>query len=132
MIIGTKRVNYRQPTGPRIVQVIFNADLRSQHNGLELMAKTAKVDVNRLPDGAIVCFINSARNKIKFLTANRTLAYYRSPDNRQIDLSALNFINAAFLIKGEVDYDSALRKSLEERIQAVRAPMAKEVVEVRL
>lgn len=115
MIVGTKRVDYHGNESARIVQVIYNVDFRQQHDGLRKVAMAAGVTLKKLTDGAIICFINTQRNKIKFLAPNGTLAYYKSPSGR-VDLAALNFVNHAFLIRGDVDYDIALRKSLEERL----------------
>lgn len=105
------------PSGAgRIVQVVMNTNLRAGHEGLAKLAKDLGVDVKRLQAGQYLIFINSRQDKLKVYTANNIVAYWRGDAGQRVSLDALRYVPQAFQAKGQLDYDTALRQSLSERL----------------
>jgi hypothetical protein len=101
----------------KVIQCFFDADMRNGHLGLAAIAKKDKIDVEQIEPGQYVVFLNSAKNRLKLYAANGIVAYYYKP-GMKIDLHVISEIPRAFLGSGRLDYDAALRKTLEKRIGA--------------
>jgi len=98
----------------RIVRVIFDADLRCSHDGLRETAKKLKVLVDDLHTGEYVVFINSKKNMLKLFAANNTIAHFKTPDQRKMNLNVIAQI-PKFFNGRELKYDDALKKVIEEQ-----------------
>jgi len=99
----------------KVIRVFLDADLRGQHNSLAKAAKKTKLNVENLVSGQYVVFVNRARDRIKIFAANNIIAYYKSPSGR-IDMHTIALIPQAFEGPSGLNYDKALRKSLEKRL----------------
>jgi hypothetical protein len=91
----------------RLLRVVFNADLRCSHDGLEKLAKSLKLDVAKLPVGQFVAFINARKTSIKLYAAGQTIAYFKMPRG-QLNLKILSVI-PKFFNGRELRYDDALK-----------------------
>lgn len=104
----------------------MNADLRSGHDGLASLAKQFEIDVRKLLPGEYLVFINSAKNKIKVYAANNVVAYLKLSNGGRVDLNSIRYIPQAFTASGQIDYDEALKRSIEEGMKKQRgySPLA--------
>lgn len=108
-----KKPKFGSVPKPKISQVFLGADMRCAHEGLSIVAKKYHIDTETLPDNHMLVFINSKRTIMKVFVAGNILAHVKR-DN--ISLAAICEIPRAFSYKGTVDYDEALRISLEKHI----------------
>lgn len=99
----------------RALQIFLNADLRCSHEGLTIIAKKEKIDVDKLVPGEYVIFINTQKNKVKLYAANQIVAYLRLPRGH-IDLRVIQLIPKAFESKGRIDYDQSLKEMLQREL----------------
>ena len=99
-----------------LVRVIFHADLRCGHDGLTKLAKSLKVNVTDLKVGEFVAFINNSKSAIKLYAAGQTIAYYRNPGKRQLNLKVLSVIPRFFNGK-ELQYNEALKEIITKEIK---------------
>jgi hypothetical protein len=75
-----------------IIRVYQDVNLGKAHDGLGLILKEDKV---KLGTGDFAIFINRRQDKIKCLTDNNVLCYYRSPHGR-LTMQSIQFIPEAF------------------------------------
>lgn len=102
---------------PRAVSIFMGADLRAGHVGLRALAQKHRVQLSALGSGECVVFINRARNKIKSYSFNGVISYVRFDDARRgVSIEALDELPRAFRSDGTLDYDRALRVSLEKKL----------------
>lgn len=106
----------------KLLYIFFDTDMRAQHDGLtERAKKEAKIKVQDLAPGSLLCFINRRRDRIKVLAgcaeqnSHGVLGYYKSPSG-SIDIQSLQFIPEAF-DGNRLTYDSMLRETLLERLE---------------
>jgi hypothetical protein len=111
----------------KTVHVVLGADLRGNHNVLEVQAKKHNLHLSRLRFGEAVLFINRKKDKLKSYSFNGVVSYIRFDDSgfdgsgrrgsrRGLDLDALNEIPRAFSPNGVLDYDKALKITLEKKL----------------
>lgn len=107
----------------KCVNVFLDVDMRSGHQGLTIYAKKKGVDLRAMNNGHAVVFINRARNKMKCYSYNGVLSYYRSDDvKRPIDLTTIEMFPRAFSPDGSMDYNKALKASLEKQLTGRALP----------
>lgn len=97
----------------RIVRVIFDADLRCSHDGLRATAKKLSVSVDDLNMGEYVVFINSKKNMLKLYASGNTIAHFKTPDHRKMNLKVIAQIPKYFNGR-ELKYDDALKAVIEK------------------
>lgn len=117
----------------KLLHVFFDTDFRCRHAGLAARAKKeSKFDIDDLGPGDMLVFINAARDRVMVLAgldeddSHGVLGYYRSPHGR-IDLEAIQYIPDAFA-GGNLRFESALKKSLIERLSKPRSKPKKKSV----
>lgn len=98
------------------MRVFLNADMRNQHDGMKALAKSEKIDIEKLEVGEIVLFINSEKNRIKLFGAKNVLAYLKL-DRGKIDMRTIALIPKAFSGSGKIDYDKALKEVLTKELK---------------
>jgi hypothetical protein len=111
-----KSISTEKAPQSRVVQVILNADLRCQHDGLTAIAKTFGLNVNTLKCGEYVVFVNTRQSAIKMYAANNTVAHFKLPSDRKLDLRVIGLI-PRFFNGSKVDYEGALKKVLETKVR---------------
>src|SRR5204862_105846 len=89
------------------------ADLRNGHDGLTAIAKDEGVDVSKLSEGEYVIFINAERNKLKMFAAHNVVAYYKTRPGEVLDMRTIALIPRAFTGSGRINYDEALKETVE-------------------
>lgn len=101
----------------RVVQCFFDVNMQNGHDGLQLIAKKGGVDVRLLGQGEFVVFINRDRNRIKLYATNNTTAYYKRPRGASpLSLESIPNIVKAFGQSGKIDYDRALKQTIEKKL----------------
>lgn len=99
-----------------LLRVVFNADLRCSHDGLALQAKALRLDVAKLEVGEFVVFINAKKTMLKMFAAGNTVAHFKTPGNRQLNLKVLAIIPRFF--NGQtLKYDEALSEVIRKEIK---------------
>lgn len=96
----------------QIARVFINVSMANGHKGLAEIAKAHKIRIEKLEPGQFVLFINRARTKLKALASNDVLSYVNKDE--RLTLEAIQYIPAAFGLKGRFSYDEALRMAIEE------------------
>jgi hypothetical protein len=99
-----------------IVQVFQSVDMRYQHEGLEILAKQANIDVNKLEPGQYVVFINQAKTIVRLYAAHGVVAGIRLRDGQKVDMRTIHLIPEAFNGTNRLDYDKVLKKAVEEAL----------------
>lgn len=94
----------------QILRVFSGADLRCGHDGLTILAKKQGYNPKELSPGEFLVFLNTRRSSFKLFAANEVIAYYRSPDNKRMELGALQYIPRVFQSKGSLKFDDALKE----------------------
>jgi len=111
----------------RLAQVILNVDLRNGHEGLLEIARKAGVDIDKLPVGHYVCFVNPQLNRFKIMTLapNRRgtiIAYYKQFEGR-IERETIQSLPQAFGVSGDGFYAGReLGEKLDEKLKYQRVP----------
>lgn len=100
----------------RILRVVFNADLRNSHDGLEAIAKDFKLKVSELEIGEFVVFMNTRKTAIKIYAAGNTIAHFKMPGGKKLNLKTIAMIPRYFN-GSEFRYDQALREVIEKEIR---------------
>ena len=106
-----------------IVLLIDNVHMGLGHDGLTKLAKKFKRDPMSLGQGELLMFLNRKRDKLKIMGhRGLVLGYLKMPGGNRIMLDAIQYIPKAFGARGEIDYDSALKKALETRLLKASRP----------
>lgn len=101
----------------KAVNIFLGVDLRSGYGGLRELLKKHKISFDDLSREEVYIFVNRAKTSVKVLSYNHVVSYLRSCDtNRPFDIAALNEIPRAINANGTLNYDKALRLSLEARL----------------
>lgn len=100
----------------KVLQIIFNADLRGGHDRLAKIAKDLKVDINTIKVGDFLVFVNRKRSALKVYAAGHTIAHFRMPDNRVMDVRILKLIPKFFNGK-ELRYNAALEELIKKEFR---------------
>lgn len=109
-----------RPTArPRIVQVFINADLRGQHRTLSALAHGSGIDTDALHEKQFLVFINKKRNMMKCYVAGNTITFTKRD---AIDFHAIQYLPQVFGATAKLDYDEALRISLEKVLAQKKQP----------
>lgn len=99
----------------RMLQIVFNADLRCSHLGLSIVAKRLKLDTSDLKIGEFIVFVNTKKTMIKIFAAGNTVAHFKNND-RPINMKILGMIPRFFNGK-ELKYDEALAEVIKKEIR---------------
>lgn len=102
-----------------IRRVFLDVDMRNSHDGLNAVAIKNHIHPDSLEPGDFLVFLNTEKNKIKILTANGVMAYYRSPHGK-LELGVIRLIPQAFKASGRIDYDASLKQVIEANFRKVR------------
>lgn len=111
----------------RLLHVFYDVDMRGRHEALAQVAKKEKIDIKNIRPGDMVCFINTAKDRIMVLAGVNevdsfgVLGYYRSPHGR-IDEMAIQHIPSAFN-GGKFEMKKAIEKALVKRLAKKRAKL---------
>jgi hypothetical protein len=103
-------------TENRLIRVVFNTDLRCGHAGLAALAKGLRLNVDNLKIGQFIVFINRKKCALKLYAAGNTVAHFRMPGSRQMDMSVIALIPRFFNGK-ELKYDDALAEVIKKQIR---------------
>ena len=98
----------------RLIRIVFNADLRNSHDGLAAVAKKLRVNVSELEVGEFVVFVNSKQSALKLYAAGNTLAHFKMPKNRRMDMRVIAMIPRFFNGK-ELRYDDAISEMIRKK-----------------
>jgi hypothetical protein len=99
-----------------IIRCFLDSDLRSSHDGLADQAKKSGIKVEDLKQGEYVVFVNSKKDRVKVYAAYHVLAYIKLPAGTSMDLNVIRAIPKAFTASGRLDYNKALRETVEEKL----------------
>lgn len=110
---------------PRIIAVIDNVHMGMAHQGLSLLAKKFKVNLQALGQGELVLFLNRGRDKIKVMGAmNQVLGYIKMPNGRKFPLAAIQWLPQTFAGNGSINLEKALEihvtQAMEKRTTGMR------------
>lgn len=97
----------------KILRVIFNTDLRNNHEGLAAIAKNLRINTATLQPGEYVVFVNSYRSALKFYVAGQIVAHFRMPTHRRMDMRIIAML-PKFFNGRELRYDDALRELIRK------------------
>lgn len=97
----------------RVVRVIFEADMRCSHDGLRKIAKKLNVIIDTLSLGEYVVFINTKKNMCKIFAAGNTIAFFKMPGGKMMNMKIIGMIPRFFNGK-ELKYDEALRELIRK------------------
>lgn len=103
-------------TENRLIRIVFNTDLRCGHDGLAAIAKGLRVNVNTLEIGEFVVFVNRKKCALKLYAAGNTVAHFKMPGTRQMNMSVIGLIPRFFNGK-ELKYDDALAEVIKKQIR---------------
>lgn len=98
---------------PYVLQVFLDADLRGAHNMLSQIAKKEGLDLPNLGPNQFVVFINKRRNMMKCYVHGNTIAHTK---RERLELEAISKLPQSFGYDGELNYDLAVQKHLEEKL----------------
>lgn len=96
----------------RIKLLVQGVNMGNSHDGLLDIAKEWGVKAASLSDQDVVMFINKKRNRLKVIGHGGAVIGYLKTQER-ISLDAIKWIPATFHKAGRIDYDAALKISLE-------------------
>jgi len=96
----------------RLVRYFPDTDMRLGYDGLANIARKQSLDLENLPKGHFVAFVNTQLNKIKLCTQNDVVAYLRLKKGR-IDPRVIARLPEYFN-GGAIEYDRAVRATLLE------------------
>jgi hypothetical protein len=103
----------------RVLRIVFNSDLRSAHDGLTKLAKSLKIpNPAELEIGTFLVFVNRKRNALKIFAAGNTVAHFKMPDGRIMNVKILGLIPRFFNGK-ELKYDEALKELITKEFGTV-------------
>jgi hypothetical protein len=103
----------------RTIKLFTNVHMGQSHRGLSLIAARGDAHLDRLGDGEIVMFLNTKMDKLKIMGAGGlVVGYLKMISGRRIDMQAIQHIPNTFGSNGELRYDQALRRSLEQRLSS--------------
>lgn len=109
-----KKPSLKEIDRPKITQVFMDVDMRNGHEGLSLLAKKFDIDPRKLPQNHMLVFINRKQTHLKVFVAGNIIAHTKRD---RISLDAIREIPRAFAYSGRIDYDEALKNSLEEKLK---------------
>lgn len=120
MMTKTIEQSLHRPLGTnKILRVIFNADLRCSHDGLRKIAKDLSLNVDTLRIGEFLVFINSRKSALKIFAAGQTIAHFKMPGERKMDMKIISMI-PRFFNGQELKYDAALREKILKEFGKVK------------
>lgn len=106
----------------KLMHIFFDSDLRGRQPSLLLQAKkNSSFSMDNFGKGDFLAFLNRRQTRIAIIAGLNesegygVLAYYRTPNDRKLDIQALKYIPEAFDGR-EFKMDAALKKSLLERL----------------
>ncbi len=94
-------------------QTFFNVDFRYGHDGINMIARQAGINLGNLPKGNVVVFFNSSRTAMKIAFSDRGIYHYRQ--SHKIEERAIDDIIRVFNSSGKVSYDDGLAAFLIRR-----------------
>ncbi len=103
-----------------IIRCFLDSDLRCSHDGLAEQAKKSGIKVEDLKTGEYVVFVNHKKDRVKVYAAFNVLAYLKLPPGTSMDLNVIRAIPRAFTASGRLDYDKALKETVEEKLNKER------------
>ena len=87
------------------------------HEGLALLARKAKVNLDEMGGTDMLMFMNRAGDKMKVLGANGQVVNYLKMKRGQVIMKeALQFIPHAFGVTGGFNYDQACKIALTKKL----------------
>ncbi len=97
----------------KIVNWVPDTDLRNGHQGLaDIAHKKLKIDVDTLPPGEFVMFVNSSWTAFKIYAANHMILHHKQPEGHRLNPKATMLI-PHFLRGQRINYDKALTHVIE-------------------
>lgn len=91
----------------KILRVIFDSDMRCSHDGLRKIALKLKVKVDDLTKGEFIVFINTKQTMLKIFAAGNTIAFFKTPDGKRMNMNVIPLIPTYFNGE-EFKYDKAV------------------------
>lgn len=117
-VLPQKEVSYGPKTQFFTVQTFLNCNLSMMHDKMGDLCKKAGIEVEKLPTGNCVLFVNRRANYIKLLVGNEShwpiVAAYRIPGLQRFTLQCVADIAAAFKSDVKVDATLKLRRAMIE------------------
>lgn len=100
----------------QVTQLFLGTDMRCGHEGLEKIAKKRGVNVSKIEAGTFIVFINAGKDRLKLYAANNVIAYYKTRKGERLELGTIPLILRAFNSTGRIDYDAALKETIEKHL----------------
>ena len=110
-----KTLNQRKAWSNRLTHIVFNADLRRGHDGLTKLATDMKINTN-LRVGEFIVFVNSKRSALKMYAAGETIAHFKMPGNKVMNVEVIRII-PRFFNGTELKYDKALDELIRSKFK---------------
>lgn len=104
----------RVRTGYHLQQILFNVDFRFGHDGLNMMAKQAGINLQELQHGNVIVFFNSAKTSMKVAFSDQDIFHHRQPN--RIEERSIPEIMKKLNNTGKIDYPDALANFLTRSI----------------
>jgi hypothetical protein len=108
--------DFRAAKENRLIRAVFNTDLRNSHDGLYKIAKDLKVNIDNLSVGEFIVFVNKKRSALKLYAAGNTIAHFRMPGDRVMNMKVLAVIPKFFNGK-ELKYTDALAEVIRKEFK---------------
>jgi hypothetical protein len=119
-MLNAKKVAYNQKIDSipnifqnRIVRYFSDIHMGNSHQGLREIAKKHGVDVNELPWGEFVIFVNARQTMLKMYSQGGMIAHLRMPDGVKIDPRTIRLLPKFFNGK-EINYSKAIEKVIHK------------------
>jgi hypothetical protein len=103
-------------TTNRMLDIIFNTDLRCGHTGLTLLAKNLKVKPDNLRAGEYIVFVNRKKSALKIFASGNVVAHFKMPGEQQMNVKVFSLIPRFFNGK-ELNYSGALSEVIRKEIR---------------
>lgn len=98
----------------KLLQIVFNTDLRMGHKGLTDIARKLKLDPDNLNQGEFICFVNASKTSLKLFATSNTIAYFKNKNNRIMDPGVIRIL-PRFFNGTELNYSKALESMIKEK-----------------
>lgn len=104
----------------KIISYFPDTNLRSAHDGLRKIAKSAGKNIDNIEPGNFMLFVNKSQNILKAFGANNAILHVKTKTGARFDFDAIKMLPSLFGASGGFDYGAALRESLIKKLEIRR------------